>query len=638
MFDNDKSLTDEEVDKFVAALDKDSDGCVSYSEVERGLDQAHEELAPNAKSYQLHHASTSADQRHEFLRRTMGSEKDKLPIADFKNTVRSWRIPSLERDKQEGQSEDDFLRKLPIGRRLRAYWEVHGPTYCFMFVVVGLQVGLGVWQCVKYANGERYQAALGWGVGLAKACAGALYATLFFLVLSMSRWTATWMRRIPHVTRAINWDLSQEFHIKMSIVALILASLHAIGHLSGSFVFGSRPSRQDAVADLLGPEAVPRPYMAYIQSIPGWSGLSALGLFYCLALLSMPYIRKRSYELFQAGHLLMFPILAMLTAHGTARLLQFPMLGIILAFPTLIVLLERTTRILLGFHRVSASLEVLDEETVCITASIPHFRLWSYRAGQYIFLQVPQISLWQWHPFTVSECHDKVFKLHVKTDGDWTSKLRDLTDLKYIGVDGPYGAPAQRFYDFDQTIIVGSGIGVTPFSGILNDLQTREDHAWTRHRDSTSTNESNTLEDQHSRRPEYCNIGDRSIDINLYRRVDFHWILRERHYIDWFSSLLNKISQGEHNPNLDIKLYNWVTKKRKALVPHVYRWLLERHRTEDHPYSPLTGLIAPTHFGRPDFAKILDKHYEEMLVLFARDKERKRKVCVFFCKQSAVLT
>lgn len=635
MTDTEVYLTDEEVDKFVAALDQDSDGCVSYSEIERGLDNAHKELAPDAKSYNLHHSSRADEERHEFLRRMMGSEKDKIPVAEFKNTVRSWKIPSLSEDQKAAKDEDDFLKRLPFARRLRAYWEVHGPTYAFMSVVVGLQLGLGIWQCVKYATGPQYQAALGWGVGLAKACAGALYPTLFFLVLSMSRWTATWMRKVPYVTRFINWDLSQEFHVILSIVALTLGTLHAIGHLSGSFVYGSRPGRQDAVAVLLGPDAVPRPYVAYIRSTPGWTGLTALGLFYCLALLSMPYIRKWSYEIFQLGHLLMFPILGLLIAHGTANLLQFPMLGIILAFPTLMVFIERSTRILMGFHKVPASLEVLDEETVCITATIPTFRLWSYRAGQYIFLQVPQLSYWQWHPFTVSECHDKSFKLHIKTDGNWTSKLRELTDLKFIGVDGPYGAPAQRFYDFDQTIIVGSGIGVTPFSGILNDLQTREDHAWTRRRDSTSSNESNVSADRRNHKPETTTIGASEIDLNLYRRVDFHWILRERYYIEWFSSLLNKISQGEHNPNLDVRLYNWVTKKRKDLVPHVYRWLLERHRTPEHPHSPLTGLVAPTHFGRPDFPGILNKHYNEMQGLFARDTKRKRKVGVFFCEYSS---
>lgn len=46
------------------------------------------------------------------------------------------------------------------------------------------------------------------------------------------------------------------------------------------------------------------------------------------------------------------------------------------------------------------------------------------------------------------------------------------------------------------------------------------------------------------------------------------------------------------------------------------------HRTEDHPASPLTGLLNPTHFGRPDFDMILDEHYEEMLRFRARTGRR----------------
>ena len=445
MSDNTQTLTNEEIDRFVAALDKDKDGCISYQEIEKGLDDAHKELAPTAKSHQLHHEDRETE-RHEFLRRLMASEKDQIPAEQFKETVRKWEIPSMEQDKQAAKDEDDFMKNLPLGRKLRAYWEVHGPTYMFLVLVVSMQIAFGVWQCIKYAAGPQYQAAFGWGVGLAKACAGALYPTLFFLVLSMSRWTATYMRRVPYISRFINWDLSQSFHVQMSIAALALATLHTIGHLSGTFVFGSRSDRQDAVAALLGPDAVPRPYSAYIASRPGWSGLTALISFYLLALMSMPVIRKWSYEIFQLGHLLMFPFIAMLMTHGTAALLQFPALGIVLSFPTLMVVLERSTRFLLSFHKVPASLEILDDDTVCITATIPHFRLWRYRAGQYVFLQVPQISLFQWHPFTVSECIGNDFKLHIKTDGDWTSKLRNHTDLKHIGVDGPYGAPAESFY------------------------------------------------------------------------------------------------------------------------------------------------------------------------------------------------
>jgi len=99
-------------------------------------------------------------------------------------------------------------------------------------------------------------------------------------------------------------------------------------------------------------------------------------------LTSMPFIRSRSYELFQFGHLLMFPIIGLLFAHGTRHLLQFYMLGYWLAIPTILVLVERVTRLINGFIKIKARLEILDGDTVGITATIPNHRYWSYKAGQ----------------------------------------------------------------------------------------------------------------------------------------------------------------------------------------------------------------------------------------------------------------
>ena len=136
----------------------------------------------------------------------------------------------------------------------------------------------------------------------------------------MSRHFATFVRRSYFISKFINADFTQAFHAKMSCVGLFFASLHAIGHLTGTFLYGSRPAQQDDVAALLGPDAVPRPYSAYVESLPGWSGLTSIIMFWIIALRSMPYIRKKSYEIFQIGHLLMFPLIALLCAHGTARL------------------------------------------------------------------------------------------------------------------------------------------------------------------------------------------------------------------------------------------------------------------------------------------------------------------------------
>src|ERR1700712_4127254 len=128
------TLTEKEVDEFIHALDKNNDAFISYQELEKGLDAAYEELAPKASSFQLHHDSKKDNERHEFLRRVLGTEKDKISVASFKDTIKSWEIPSLEPDKKAAKDQNEFLKNLPLHRRLRGYWEVHGPVYCFLLL------------------------------------------------------------------------------------------------------------------------------------------------------------------------------------------------------------------------------------------------------------------------------------------------------------------------------------------------------------------------------------------------------------------------------------------------------------------------------------------------------------------------
>lgn len=387
-----------------------------------------------------------------------------------------------------------------------------------------------------------------------------------------------------------------------------------------------------AAIEALGRGTAFRSYSGYISSTPGWTGIAALGLFWILALLSMPAIRKRSYELFQLGHLLMFPVIGLLIAHGTSALFQHPMLGFWLAAPTFLVLFERIVRFVYGFHFINAQLEILDADTVSVTLTVPTRRYWEYYAGQYILLKVPHLSLFQWHPFTISTCIGTEMQVHVKTDGNWTSGLREMAkhgaieEIK-VCIDGPFGAPAQRFYEFDQSIILGSGIGVTPFSGILTDLQARED------RQRLESSPAPSVKERPLRKPKAAK----------YRRVDFHWIVKEKNHLLWFSDLLNKVSKSVGQSNgetsrLDIRVSTHVTQKRKDVSTHIYRYLLELHRTVEHPESPLTGLLNATQFGRPDLGKIMNEHYESMLQYYKDMQEKgtgvkksKRKVGVFFC-------
>ena len=653
-------LSDEEVQDFLNSLDSDKDGYISYAEIEDKLDQVHDEIAPVAEAHNLHHESRTDVERHHFLRTVIGIDADRISTADFSQTVKSWRIPSLVQERAADKNSTHYVKSLPLGRRIRAHLAVDGPETAFLTLVISLQIAFGVWQCVKYATEPQWQAAFGWGVVLSKTSAGVLYPTLFFLVISMSRWLATLLRKFYGVSRFINWDLSQEFHVRISIVALFFATTHTIGHLAGTMLTGSRPGRQPAVAQLLGRDAVPRSYRDYVASLPGWTGVVAYGLFWIIALLSLPTIRRWNFEVFQLGHLLMFPMIAMLMAHGTEALLQFPMLGYWLALPTLLVIFERGLRFYRGFVRIPARLEALDADTVCIKATIPVRRHWPYRAGQFVMLQIPQISFFQWHPFTVSACIGNEMQLHIKTDGNWTSQLQNLreeqgTGLRYIGIDGPFGAPAQRFYDYEYSIVVGAGIGITPFAGILTDLKAMEaEAAVPQALDSEKLMQDHPLDTPKDEigvvhttaEPTPC---EPACALPLHRRVDFHWIVRDRNYLLWFSDLLNHLSSPSARAKtecLDVRITTHVTKKRTHISTHIFRHLLERHRTEQHRASPLTGLINPTHFGRPDLAQIMDEHDSMMREVIAattaasdekdglgkrRQRVKRRRVGVFYC-------
>jgi respiratory burst oxidase len=104
---------------------------------------------------------------------------------------------------------------------------------------------------------------------------------------------------------------------------------------------------------------------------------------------------------------------------------------------------------------------------------------------------------------------------------------------------------------------------------------------------------------------------------NPTRRVDFHWTVREKNNLLWFSDLLNRTIDGArplaHNGDLELNINTHITAKRKNISTHVFRYLLDSYRTEAAPYSALTGLKQPSHFGRPDFDDILERHFEDIL-------------------------
>ncbi|CAD6959592.1 unnamed protein product [Tilletia caries] len=735
-------LTDDEILSFFHDIaGSKTVSFITFAQLEAKLHQVHEVLAPNPKKYHLHHLKRAelegGNGLHSFLvsllpdindgekhvGETEQSQRDigstfQISKDDFVKEVRGWNVPSPDQSRSDSQVEEadalEYEKNLPLRRRLAARWSVDGPKFLFTILVIALQSGFGIWQGVTFLQNFSLRKEFGWGIFVAKFTAGALYPTLFFMLISMSRWVTTFLRRSYIISRFINADFHQSFHVRMAIVGLLLATLHAIGHLTGDFLHASRPKQREAILATGEPA---RTYRDYINTLPGWSGLVSLGIFWTIALLSGPAVRRWNYEVFQLGHLLMFPMVGFLAAHGTAKLLQGPMLGYWLAIPTIIVILERLHRVLCSLRPIQARLEILDDDTVCVTAKHPRNKKWQYNAGQYILLQIPLLSRFQFHPFTISACVDDCIQVHIKTtSGDWTAALHRLAlevgpneDIR-VGIDGPFGAPAQRFYDYQKSIVVGSGIGITPFVAALTDMEQKAIHGsispWRRRRRfsvvkalrRTSQIAGQVTSKFHSRDSSIFSDDDTSkytfipslpkarrrsqvrisydqvtiassdqtrvctpqpekvttiLDSSAQRRVDYIWLVREATQLLWFSDLLNRVTdfaelhrkQLEAAPfttshaastandlPVDLRINTFITAKPKSISAHVFRVLLDRHRSDVSPVSALTGLRTQSSFGRPDLEAIMTAFYEDVV----SSEGFRGNIGVFFCGTPAI--
>ena len=91
--------------------------------------------------------------------------------------------------------------------------------------------------------------------------------------------------------------------------------------------------------------------------------------------------------------------------------------------------------------------------------------------GQYVYLNVPEISLYSWHPFSISSAaEDPETHHHIKCCGidSFSGKLHELlkepgrnASTLNINIEGPYGSLLE-YTRYEKIIFVAGGIGVAP--------------------------------------------------------------------------------------------------------------------------------------------------------------------------------
>lgn len=223
-----------------------------------------------------------------------------------------------------------------------------------------------------------------------------------------------------------------------------------------------------------------------------------------------------------------------------------------------------------------------------------------YKAGQWLFIQVPEVSNTQWHPFTITSCpFDPYISVHIRQVGDFTRSLgdalgcgpaqaRDLEGLDPMGmyevalqngqlmpnlrVDGPYGAPAEDVFENEVAVLIGTGIGVTPWASILKNI-------W--------------------------HLRSGPNPPRRLRRVEFIWVCKDTSSFEWFQALLSSLESqsataAAHQGSAEfLRIHTYLTQRLDDnTAANIYL------NSVGQVLDPLTELRSQTNFGRPDFKRL----------------------------------
>ena len=202
--------------------------------------------------------------------------------------------------------------------------------------------------------------------------------------------------------------------------------------------------------------------------LTGWiceGSMLTLGAF------SFSWIRRKHFEVFYKVHVPV-AILAGLTGmmHASCISVLGPAVGLWLLDVSIRMHYIQTVQHQVQFARAN---QLADGKVVRL--SLP--KCLEYSGGQYCFVCVPELSLFQWHPFSISSApHEPQVTFHVRALGDWTQKLCSLAaqekELKVL-IEGPYGAPMINIHtdkEYQHFLLISGGIGITPLQSICNSL------------------------------------------------------------------------------------------------------------------------------------------------------------------------
>ncbi|CAH1257324.1 NOX5 [Branchiostoma lanceolatum] len=463
-------------------------------------------------------------------------------------------------------------------------------------------------------------------------------------------------------------DQSLTFHISVGVAILVLSVVHASAHIT-NFVHLAGTTSPTLLEYLFGTHLG----IGWVSGTACLTGWILVGLLIVIATSSLHYvINGGRMKVFFWTHKLVTLWWITLILHSPSSWMW--LLGPLALYFAGRVLRAKFARHLLYGDMFIREAVLLPYDTTHLVVSRPgNFR---FRAGDYVYLNIPVLSGFEWHPFTISSAPEQTESLwfHIRAVGPWTKRLRELLngyqdqqvknrkqEGTFLDDDDEVGkdesmeegrrvkrrdssvSTAQDFshlteppvtIDICREELFGvNGIKVYvdgPYSSPASHVIQAE-HAVLIAGGIGVTPFASLLQSIiHRKRQMYSGHQwakgrNAPSTPTALRKVDFFWINRDPRNFLWFSSLLGQIENkqsGLQDNFIDIHLYMTSSQRTANGEPKaVWRDILSAY-TENRR-DLIIGLEKHTKIGRPDWTAVFKKLKEE--------EKQYGKVVIFFC-------
>ena len=252
-------------------------------------------------------------------------------------------------------------------------------------------------------------------------------------------------------------------------------------------------------------------------------------------------MRRNSYELFYYTHQLAIGVFVTVLVHAWSS-------WFFLMPPLVFWVLDKAFRM----FRTRSTVVSLDFGCGGITRVVAPTVFDSYRAGQYVWLNVPSLSHTEWHPFTISSAPGSAnMTFHIKNMGmdkftgaeSFTAGLARIAvqnESLEVLIDGPYGRQPYFAEDYEALVFVAGGIGVTPAVSIFLDFYNRARAHLGGKVDLRSSHEN-------------CNL--LSFPLSKLKRIVLLWVVKDEAQLAPFAEQLWTVRQNNVLDAFDIFIH-----------------------------------------------------------------------------------